>query len=96
VAERYLADINKSDKADARTLVCGAAKSSWETSVSGPGGDFTVKVDNIKFTKSEAGSEPNSIDVTYTLGVTSGSQHRASELTFTVIDEGGAKICDEN
>jgi len=27
--------------------------------------------------------------------VSSGSQHTSSELTFTVVDEDGAKICGE-
>jgi len=95
VAERYLADINKSDKNDARTLICAAAKPSWESSASGPGGDFTVHVDKVAFSKSAEGSEPDSIDVTYNLDVSSGSQHNSSELTFTVVDEDGAKICGE-
>jgi hypothetical protein len=95
VAERYFDDINSHDESDAEGLICEAAKTRWKQAIDAPGGDFTVHVDNAAFARSGDGSQPDSIDVTYNVDVSAGSQHKSNELTFTVIDEGGAKICGE-
>jgi hypothetical protein len=96
VAECYFADINKRDQKHAETLICSQARDQWKRTVDGTGGDFTVTVDSFTFSKSAAGSQPNSTDVTYQIHVSKGGQHRSSDLTFTVINESGPKICDES
>jgi hypothetical protein len=96
VAECYLADINKKDTGHAETLVCSGAKAAWKKTVNEPNGDFTVHVDKAEFSKSAAGSDRHSTEVTYKLDLSKGGKHQSTSLTFTVIDENGPKICDES
>jgi len=55
-----------------------------------------VRVNSSQFSGSAKGAQPNSIDVSYKLDVTSDNGDKSlQDVTFTVVDENGAKICGE-
>lgn len=97
VVEQYLADINKQDEDHAATLICADQVANWRKSIRGKGGDFTVKVTDFTFKDSSASSD-GGLDLDYSLDVADLSSDRTgtTDITFTVIDESGAKICGES
>jgi hypothetical protein len=97
VVERYIRDINAQDEDDATTLICSAALENWKKAIHEKGGDFTVTVTDSSY----EGSSPNSkdgLDLRYNLSVQdrTTSKSGSTPVTFTVIDEGGPKICGES
>jgi hypothetical protein len=96
VVAQYIADINSQDESSAATLICSAALSKWRTAIHASGGDFTVKVTGSTF----KGSSPSGqgLDVKYALAVKSlsSSASGTSNVTFTIVDEGGPRICGES
>ncbi len=97
VVEQYITDINKQDENHAATLICADQVSNWRQSIHGKNGDFTVKVTDYTFVKSQP-SSGGGLDLRYTLDVADLKSDRTgtSEITFTVVDENGAKICGES
>lgn len=97
VVERYIQDINAQDEQDAATLICSAALDRWRKAIHEEGGDFTVTVTDASYEGSSA-NPSGGLDVRYTLAVQSrtSSETGTANVTFTVIDEGGPKICGES
>ena len=95
VVTQYVAAINQQDETTAAALICSEALAKWHTAIHASGGDFTVKVTGATFKSSTPAS--NGIDVAYALDVQSlsSSQTGTSNVTFTVVDENGPKICGE-
>jgi hypothetical protein len=95
VVAQYVVAINQQDETTAATLICSEALTKWRTAIHASGGDFTVKVTGATY----KGSAPatGGLDVMYALDVQdlSSSQTGTSNVTFTIVDENGPKICGE-
>ena len=95
VVVQYINDINAQDRTDAQTIICSALVDKWKSSIDSAGGDFTVTVTTATF----EGSTPSSqgLDLKYSLDVKaiSSGATGVSPVTFTIVDEGGLKICGE-
>ena len=95
VVVRYLDDVNAQDRTDAETLICSSVVETWKASIDKAGGDFTVSVTHATFQGSTASTD--GLDVKYSLDVKelTSSKTGTSPVTFTIVDEGGLKICGE-
>ncbi len=97
VALRYIADVNSQNKADALTLICDEAKSSYQQSLQDADNDFTYKWANAQYV-GVSNEDDETTTVTFDVSVTKltgGSAHSVT-VAFGVIDEDGAKLCSED
>jgi hypothetical protein len=95
VVGQYLDDINAQDRNHAATLICPEIVDKWRSSIDQPSGDFTVTITDRTY-QGSATNDPG-LDVKYLLSVKDRNSAKtgSSTVTFTVVDEGGAKICGE-
>ena len=95
VVDQYLDDINAQNRSDAQTLICTKLVDGWKQKIDQPGGDFTVTITDKSFQDSSPSTE--GLDLKYSLSVKSISsgQTGTSDVTFTVVQDSGLKICGE-
>jgi len=93
VVERYFADINAKNEADAQTLICADQVSGWKQKIHEADGDFTVTIGKFVFVRSAPGADADTVNLDYSITVTGASD--PSTVTFAVVSEHGAKICGE-
>jgi hypothetical protein len=94
VAEQYMADVNSQNKADALTLICDAAKSSYQQELTKPDNDFAFTWKAIQYVD-VTNSDDQTTTVAYHVTLTQGTDSQSATVTFDVIDEGGPKLCGE-
>ena len=97
VAEQYFQDIADQDPDHAKTLLCTAQKSAFEKTLDSPNSDFDFTFTEITF--KEGSKDGARIKVVYDLVgyLTEDSSTEVDvELTFTLIDENGPKLCGES
>ena len=97
VALRYIADVNSQNKADALTLICDEAKSSYQKSLQDSDNDFTYKWANAQYV-GVSNNDDETTTVTFKVSVSklSGGTARPVTVAFGVVDEDGAKLCSED
>jgi hypothetical protein len=94
VALRYFADLNHDDQADARNLLCEAAKAGFDNTVSDPDNDFTFAWSGINYLSVGAVDDDVTV-LTYQVTLTKDSQVQDISLLLYFVNEGGVKICGE-
>lgn len=97
VAERYFKDIKDQDPDHAKTLLCTAQKASFEDNLDSPTSDFDFTFTDVTFKKSS--TKGSTITVVYDVQgylTEDDSSTVDVELTFTMIDENGPKLCGED
>jgi hypothetical protein len=93
VIERYFADINRRDVADAQKLICTEQVNGFKQKITAAGGDFTLKISKFVYGGQQAGPSVGSINVVYT--VTVQGNDTPNRVTFSMINQNGPKICGE-
>jgi hypothetical protein len=97
VAERYFKDIKDQDPDHAKTLLCNAQKAGFQKNLDSPTSDFDFTFTDVSFKNGTKNG--SSITVVYDVQgyLTSDDTSTVDvELTFTLIDENGPKLCGED
>jgi hypothetical protein len=95
VANRYFNDLNTKNTADARTLLCDDAKSSFDTTVNDPDSDFTFTWTQITY-RSVGAVDSDVTVLTYNTTLTRSSQSEQITVLLYFIIENGVKLCGED
>lgn len=87
----YINDVNTKDRVSAGKLICTQLYDAWLQNIDAANSDFNFQIVNARFTGSD-GAAGGARIAHYALTFNDGT---VSNVDFTLIDQGGPKICGE-
>jgi hypothetical protein len=87
----YIDDVNEQDRVSAGKLICTELYDAWLQNIDASNSDFNFVITNARFT----GSDPIANGGRVAHYVLTFNDNSTNAVNFTLVDEGGPKICGE-